>query len=217
MEIEQKSIQNAISEIKRQYSHVSGDTLTTAISRALNRAASQGRTAANNEIRQTFNISASRINNELKTSNSNSRNLTAKITASGAPLSFNNFQAKQITSRGVIAFDRKGRASTRLTRKSRNNAAKGVSVTITKGQTKILPTAFIQVANGGITVFARGKYRGTSDGFDFGSDRLPIGKMSTLSIPMMFANKEVLPTVQRKVEGFLASRIDHEVNYLLSK
>lgn len=217
MEIDQRSIQNAIAEIRRQYSYVSGDILNTAISRALNRTASQGRTAANGEIRKTFNISASRINNELKTSNSNSRTLTAKIIASGAPLSFNNFQAKQMTSRGVISFDRKGRSSTRLTRRSRNNAVKGVSVTITKGQTKILPTAFIQVANGGITVFARGKYKGTSDGFEFGKDRLPIGKMSTLSVPMMFANQKVLPVIERKVEDFLASRIDHEITYLLSR
>lgn len=217
MEIEEKSIKKAIEDIKKKYSYLSGDTMNKAISRALNRAASQTRTAANNQIRQIFNISAARINNELKTSNSTPRTLTAKVVASGAPLSFNNFQAKQVTGQGTVGFDRKGRASTRLTRKARNNATKGVSVTITKGQTKVLPTAFIQVSNGGITVFARGKYRGKSEGFEFGSERLPIGKMSTLSIPMMFGNDKVLPVVTNRSMRFFSDRIDHEINYILNK
>lgn len=217
IEISPKSIQDAIEKIKREYSHVSGDILNQAVSRALNRSASQGRTAANQQIRKNYNISASKINNEFKIKNSSAKTLEASVTASGAPLSFNNFQAKQIGESTTTMFDRKGRASSRLNRKSRTNAAKGVSAVIKKGQTINLPTAFIQIANGGITVFARGRYKGTSEGFEFGKQRLPIGKMTTTSIPLMFANDSVIDPVTVKTLDVLSDRITHEISWLLSR
>ena len=217
IQFESRSITQAIERIRRENSHISGDLLNKAISRALNRTASMGKTEANKNIRKTYNISAARINNELKTRNSNARNLEAAILASGKPLSFNNFQAKQVGPSGTTYFDRKGVASSRLNRKSRSNAIKGVSATIKKGTTINLPTAFIQASNGGITVFARGQYKGKSEGFEFGKDRLPIGKMSTLSIPMMFINDSVMQPTSRKTEDILSDRIDHEINWLLSR
>lgn len=217
VEIERRSIQEAINAIQRQYSYISGDILNQAVSRALNRTASMGRTEANKNIRQKYNISASRINNEIKARNSTRSRLTASINASGEPLSLNTFGARQEGSRGTTSFGRNGNVSTRLTRRSRNNAIKGVSATIRKGETINLPTAFIQVANGGITVFARGRYRSKGDGFEFGRERLPIGKITTLSIPMMFANADVLTPTERKVESVLSDRIEHEIKWLLQK
>lgn len=217
IEINDKSIRDAINKIKTQYSHVSGDILQQATSRALNRTASQGRTIANQNIRKIYNISAARINNELKVSNSSRSKLEAKIVAAGAPLSMNNFEAKQEKSLSTTGFNRKGVASTRLNRKARSNAVKGVTMTIKKGKIVNLPTAFIQVSNGGITVFARGKYRGTSEGIEFTKERLPIAKITTLSIPMMFANDTVLNPLSAELVSILDKRITHEVNYLLSK
>lgn len=217
IEFEKKSIQEAINKIQKQYSNVSGDILNQAVSRALNRTAYVGRTEANKNIRQKYNISASRINNEIKTRNSTRSRLTASINASGAPLSLNTFGAKQEGSRGTTSFDRKGNASTRLTRRSRTSAIKGVSATIRKGETINLPTAFIQVSNGGITVFARGRYKSKGEGFEFGKERLPIGKLTTTSIPLMFANIDVLSPTERRVESILSERIEHEIGWLLSK
>lgn len=212
-----KSIQNTITKIKKEYSDVSGDVLNQAISRALNRTAQMSKTSANKEIRENYNISASALNNELKTRYANKRHQESAVIASGAPLSLNNFQAKQIGDRATTSFDRRGRASSRLNRKSRNNAAKGVTAVIKKGQTINLPTAFIQVANGGITVFARGKYKGTSQGFEFAKPRLPIGKITTTSVPLMFANKDVINPVTRAAEVNLIDRIEHEITWLLRK
>ena len=217
IEVNPASIQTAIAKIKREYDHISGDILNKAISNALNRAAQQTRTATNGQIRKVYNLSASKVNNEINVRRSSSKSLEAQIISKGMPLSLNNFQAKQIGNVGTTSFDRKGVASSRLNRKSRSNAAKGVSAVIKKGETINLPTAFIQVANGGITVFARGKYRGKGEGFEFGKERMPIGKITTTSIPLMFANKEVLSVVSKQAEEFFSSRIEHEINWLLSK
>lgn len=217
IEVDSKSIQKAITDIKREYSHISDDILHQAISRALNRTASSARTKVNSEIRQKYNISASKINNELKIKASNARTMLAAVISSGLPLSLNQFQAKQVGSIGTTSFDRKGVASSRLNRKSRTNAKKGVTAVIRKGQEINLPTAFIQVANGGITVFARGKYKSKGEGFEFGKERMPIGKITTTSIPLMFANNEVMTPSIKHAESILSDRITHEINWLLSK
>lgn len=211
------SIQKAINKIKREYDYISDETLNEALSRALNHTASKSRTEANQNIRKTFNISAARINNELRTRKSNKNTLEASVLASGAPLSLNQFQAKQIGSQGTTSFDRKGVASSRLNRKSRSNALKGVTAIIKKGTTINLPTAFIQVANGGITVFARGRYKSKGEGFEFGKDRLPINKLTTTSIPLMFANNDVMNPTSDKAGVMLLDRISHEIKYILSK
>lgn len=217
IEIETRSIQTAIRDIQRQYSNISGPILNQAISRALNRAAQQSKTVSNKEIRQVYNISASALNSQLKVRYSQPRNLTARVVASGSPLSLNYFNAKQETVAGTAKFNRKGELS-RTTRKTRKrNPVSGVSFEIKKGRTENLPTAFIQTANGGNTVFARGQYKSAGEGFEFAKDRLPIGKMSTISIPLMFANNEVMTPVERSAESFFRARIEHEVNWLLQR
>lgn len=215
IEIDSRGIQNAIAEIRRNYTNISGDKLNTAISRALNRAAQQTRTVANKEIRKTYNISAAAINNSLKVRYSQSRRLTASVWASGSPLSLTNFNAKQETRSETIKFDRKGKLS-RTTRKSRKSPVSGVSFEIKKGNKENIPTAFIQSANGGTTVFARGAYGGTGEGFEFAKERLPIAKLSTVSVPLMFANNEVMMPSSRQAEEFFSARVAHEISWLLS-
>lgn len=218
MEIQSASIRTAINRISETYSNVSGDILRQATSRALNRSASSGRTLSNAEIRRKYAISASVLQNVIKNTNSTSRNLEASIRASGAPLSWNYFGAKQERAQGTTSFNRRGVASSRLNRRSRSNAKRGVTAKILKSEGEVnLPTAFIQVANGGITVFARGRNKGGGEGFEFSKPRLPIGKITTLSVPMMFANEDVLNVTTKKVIEVLDKRITVELNYLLSK
>ena len=217
MEIQSASIRAAINKISETYSNVSGDVLRQAMSRALNRSASSGRTLSNSEIRRKYAISASVLQNIIRNTNSTSRNLEASIRASGAPLSWNYFGAKQEQAQGTTSFNRRGVASSRLNRKARTNAKRGVTATIMKGKSVNLPTAFIQVANGGVTVFARGRNKGNSEGFEFSKPRLPIGKITTLSVPMMFINKDILEPVTKRTIEVLDNRITHELNYLLSK
>lgn len=218
MEIQSASIRTAINRISETYSNVSGDILRQATSRALNRSASSGRTLSNAEIRRKYAISASVLQNVIKNTNSTSRNLEASIRASGAPLSWNYFGAKQERAQGTTSFNRRGVASSRLNRRSRSNAKRGVTAKILKSEGEVnLPTAFIQVANGGITVFARGRNKGGGEGFEFSKPRLPIGNITTLSVPMMFANEDVLNVTTKKVIEVLDKRITVELNYLLSK
>lgn len=207
-----------MNRISETYSNISGDILRQATSRALNRSASSGRTLSNAEIRRKYAISASVLQNVIKNTNSTSRNLEASIRASGAPLSWNYFGAKQEQAQGTTSFNRRGIASSRLNRRSRSNVKRGVTAKILKSGGEVnLPTAFIQVANGGITVFARGRNKGGGEGFEFSKPRLPIGNITTLSVPMMFANEDVLNVTTKKVIEVLDLRITHELNYLLSK
>lgn len=217
MEINNASIREAINKISETYGNVSGDILRQATSRALNRSASSGRTLSNAEIRRKYAISASVLQNIIKNTNSTPRNLEASIRASGAPLSWNYFGAKQEQAQGTTSFNRRGVASSRLNRKAKSNAVRGVTATILKGQSVNLPTAFIQVANGGLTIFARGRNKGGGEGFEFSKPRLPIGNITTLSVPMMFANVDVMDPVTKKVIDVLDKRITHELHYLLSK
>jgi hypothetical protein len=217
MEIQNRSIQEAMRRISETYSNVSGDVLRQATSRALNRSASSGRTLSNSEIRRKYAISASMLQNVIKNTNSTSRNLEASIRASGAPLSWNYFGAKQEQPSGTTSFNRRGVASSRLNRRARSNAVKGVSATILKGKSVNLPTAFIQVANGGLTVFARGRNKGSGEGFEFSKPRLPIGNITTLSVPMMFANKNILDATTKKVIEVLDDRITRELYYILNR
>lgn len=218
MEINSASIRTAMNRIAETYSNVSGDVLRQATSRALNRSASSGRTLSNAEIRRKYAISASVLQNIIKNTNSTSRNLEASIRASGAPLSWNYFGAKQEQAQGTTSFNRRGVASSRLNRRSRSNAKRGVTAKILKSEGEVnLPTAFIQVANGGITVFARGRNKGGGEGFEFSKPRLPIGNITTLSVPMMFANEDVLNVTTKKIIEVLDKRITVELNYLLSK
>ena len=217
MEISSASIRSALNHIEQEYKHISGEMLKQATSRALNRSASSGRTESSKQIRQKYTLPASKINNIMMITKSTQRNLEASIRASGAPLSWNNFGAKQQTALGTTSFNRKGMASSRLNRKARTNAKRGVTATIIKGKTVNLPTAFIQLANGGITVFARGKNKGNAQGFEFMKKRLPIGNITTLSVPMMFGDNNVMQGTSRRVIEVLNERISHEINYLLSK
>lgn len=218
MEINSASVRTAINRISETYSNVSGDILRQATSRALNRSASSGKTMSNAEIRRKYAISASVLQNVIKNTNSTSRNLEASIRASGAPLSWNYFGAKQEQSQGTTSFNRRGVASSRLNRKARSNATKGVTAKILKSGKEVnLPTAFIQVANGGLTVFARGRNKGNGEGFEFSKPRLPIGNITTLSVPMMFANDSVIEATTKKVIEVLDDRIVRELNYILTK
>jgi Prophage minor tail protein Z (GPZ) len=211
------SIQSVIAKIKDVHSNLSGEILNKAISRGLNHTSNKTKTFANEQIRKRYNISASKVRDDFKTLNSNQRNLTAELVAKGAPISLNYFGAKQEGKTATTSFNRKGVASSRLNRKSRSNVIKGVSFEIKKGENTNLPTAFIQVANGGITVFARGKAKGKGRGFQFGKDRMPIGKIDTTSIPLMFINNDVMQPSMKFATSILEDRIEHEIKYLLSK
>lgn len=216
IEIDTRSIQDAIKKIQENYSQMSEAHLHKAISNALNRSAQQARTAAGREIRNVYNISATQVNKELKVRYSQPRTLTARVVASGSPLSLTNFSPKQELATETVKFDRQGRV-TRTTRKTRKAPKSGVSFEVKKGNRETLPTAFIQTANGGTTIFARGVYKGEGDGFEFGKARLPIAKMTTTSIPLMFANDDVMIPAGRHAEDFFIKRVDHEINFIMSK
>lgn len=215
--IESNSLKKAITEINKNWGYLTPDVLDTAIARALNRTAYMGKTEANKNIRNNYNIGVSQVNKAFNLRNANKRNLEASIIASGAPLSWNNFQAKQIKGNTSTSFNRKGVASSRLNRKAAKNANKGVTAIIKKGESVNLPTAFIQVANGGITVFARGKYNSSGKGLEFSKERLPIAKISTTSIPLMFIGNDVMKPTINKTDDVLQKQIEHEIMFILSK
>lgn len=216
IEIDNRSIQAAIAEIKRNYEHISDANLHKAISNALNRAATQSRTASGREIRKIYNISAANVNKQIKVRYSQPRTLTARVIASGSPLSLTLFGARQEKASETVKFDKKGNI-TRKSRTTRKAPKSGVSFEVKRGNREILPTAFIQSANGGTVVFARGTYKGQAEGFEFKKERLPISKMTTTSIPLMFGGDDVMQPLGRQTLDFFNKRIEHEINFIISK
>mgnify|MGYP003494168391 FL=1 len=59
--------------------------------------------------------------------------------------------------------------------------------------------------------------KGKSEGLEFTKERLPIAKITTTSIPMMFVSNDVMTPTINKTNEELEDRIVHEINWILSK
>ena len=171
-----------------------------AVASALNRVASQGKTVASRTIRQRYRIKKSQLDKRMGQSRAGAKHLQARIWTSGSPLPVSLFKYRQ--------------------------TKKGVKVSIL-GKQNVIPGAFVAKMKSGHTgVFARGRY--SAKGFEFRKKRinyghkkyakdLPISTLYTASEGTMFGQPVVIEPVIGKIEAMLPVRIEHELNYLLSK
>lgn len=188
-------------EVQRDLDRLRDDLQRKAISRALNKAAHQGRTAAGREIKQRYNLSTHVFNKTVKFKNAKPNTLEVTMRVEGKPFP-------------VMAF------------KARQNK-KGVSFAI--GSKRIVvPHAFITtMASGHKGVFARGGYQKTSNvlatgetwgkSFRFGSLRHPISELKTFSAPYAFMNGAVQRELRIKINEKFPGLLEHEIKWALSK
>jgi hypothetical protein len=169
-----------------------------ATTRAINKVAAQGKTAAAREIKQEYQISTRVISRSISLRRAGRGVLQAVIAAQGGPLPMIAFQARQ--------------------------SKLGVTIKV-KGRSITVPHAFIKsMKSGHQGVFARGGYKGSmrrtgeSFGrFKFGRGRLPIGELFTMSVPNGFSNKVVQDKVMARVREQFPKVLAQEINYLKLK
>jgi hypothetical protein len=202
------SIKSDVERVFKTFAHVSQAELAKATARALNRVISSARSVSVKEIRKKYNIDPKYLKekigdkenryNALKAWKANPNNLTATLKAYGKPIP-------------LIAFP--------ITQTDQ-----GVEVSVIKGQTKLIPSAFIATTKSGHrSVFARGKYG--QGAFIFRNKRirpfpapdLPITQLSTTSIQTAIVTPSILTAMKLKVETDFPKRLEHEISYLLSK
>ena len=171
---------------------------------AINDAARSARPEASREIRKKWNITAGRVNGELKNVKFASlSDLTAIIQAKGRPISLLHFGAKWV--RGTRVESAKGVKQTK--RVGRNQ---GVSVKILRGKTTRLPNAFVARV-------AAGKSGGTFQGIfeRMTSKRLPIEHKSTITIASMFGQEPVQQATAKTAAKTWRARFIHHITRLL--
>lgn len=204
----QISVKSDIERAFKKFSSVNRAELAKATARAINRVISSARSVAVKEIRKKYNIDPKFLKekigdkdnryNALKAWKANSSNLTATLKAYGKPIPLIAFPVTQ--------------------------TEHGVSVSVIKGQSKAVRSAFVtQMKSGHRSVFARGKYG--SGVFNYRQGRIkpfplpdtPITQLTTTSIRTAVVTPSILTAMKIKVEQDLGKRLEHEIAYLLSK
>ena len=182
--------------------------------RALNRAGDQAVTAVSREIRQVYRVSAKFARSQIKV-----RDRARK----GKPSFTIRIFSKRIP---LMEFVRGSKVPT-VTRK---RAGRGVTVEIKKGKPELIPRAFIaRMKSGHVGVVARihgkmradvpfrfGKGSGTH-GREWGQPDIPIGELTTLSIPRMFLEKTVRSAVTRVAVDSFKRNFEQQLKLLTSQ
>ena len=172
---------------------------------AMNDATRWGRTRVKDAIRDVYNIKATRI-----TDSNPKKGLSVKFASN------NNLEA----------HIRVGHIPANMASLSGTRAPKGkaVSVEVTKGQRKTIPSAFaLKVSKGikgasgsGLTnvIFARGK-RGKPKHV-FGKPRLPIASLSSLSVATAAANTKAIkryePLISQRYQAQLLRQLERKID-----
>lgn len=199
------NVESNINHIRLQFNNLADNIEEKATIRALNRAGDQSVTAISREIRKVYNIGAAFARRQVRTVNRANRGrlyFTIRIFSKRIPLAeFRPRQTKQ-----------------------------GVSVMVKRGSRKLIPHAFLAtMPSGHVGVFARivGKERpdprfrfGPGSGRarrKWGDPDIPIGELTTLSIPRMFLEHTVHAAVRRVATDSFNRNFTQQVNYLKSR
>lgn len=211
------NVKDAVAKLRKEFSHLADKEINTAVARALNHTARKGVTASGKEIRNVFNIGASQLNKSLSMEHAHRTRLYASIVAKGRPIPLQYFGAKQQLERGLTSFNRKGVASTRLKKANKKRSGWGaMTFQIYKGKQERLPGVFILGRRSRVMIMGKGVYS-KGKGFQFAKERNPINAITGISVPLMFASKNVKEPFMKVVNRDIESRMRHELDYLISK
>lgn len=185
------SVRSNIRQVAAEFRALSEQVTGKAIVRALNRALDSSQTAANREIRKTYNVKARAVSAAMKKrrATSGSKNPVAILELSGTRIALIEFAARKKwvkTRRG-----RRQEVSVQvLVRGARKVVQGGFIATRTYTQTNPHSGASYDQAH--TMVFKRE-----------GKGRYPIRTLRSVSIPQAFLNKSVLAAVQAvSIESF---------------
>lgn len=170
---------------------------------AISKIATQSKTEASKVIRERFNIKKSDLDSKLKITPPRRDNLTAIITATGRPISLTYFGAQQLTTQNRLISRTVGRQLKRAVKRGQ-----GVTVKIIKAKASTrLPRAFIAtMRNSHIGVFIRQ-----------GKSRLHITEKSLVTIPTLFAGRNVLPKIKKLIQDKWPDILKHELGFFIDQ
>lgn len=179
----------ALKRVAVELADVSKKDVPKAIVSALNRTIQTVGTDMKREAVQRYEIKSGDVQKTLKINRASASNMQANALSTGKPLGLFHFKVKP--------------------RKQPTKRIKSVKVKIKKTDgykdIKTNPKAFIANKNA-LNVFRR-----------VGKNRLPIVRLTTLSIPQMISNPAALENIQRHAQETLEKRTAHEIEYRLSK
>jgi hypothetical protein len=192
--------QKAIKAMERELKAFSPSDRGSIISQALNRAIATGRTEGRRQVTAKYNIKSSEVTTATRISRATPFKLSATIHIKGQKLPLRRFKPKQTSS--------------------------GVRVQVTKGQSKVIQSAFLAPIAQGHGVFARGKYG--ADGFKFRNQAsknrkpftrsgkraypdLPITQLISLSVPSAFTTERGATAMSVRMTDVFEQRLAHEI------
>lgn len=179
----------ALKRVAVELAEVSRKDVPKAIVSALNRTIQTVGTDMKREAVQRYEIKSGDVQKTLKIKRASASQMQANAQSTGRPLGLFHFKVKP--------------------RKKPTARAKSVKVKIKKSdgykEIKTNPKAFIADHNA-LNVFKR-----------VGAKRLPIERLTTLSIPQMISNPAALANIQKHAQETLEKRTAHEIEYRLSK
>lgn len=187
------TLNNDAERVSKALGRIPAEVIEASFKRALNRAMTKAGTEASKGIRGVYAIKASRVKEAMK------RTITGPY--SGRI----EFKAKRPTLGGF--------------KPSQNG--KGVAVTVKKGARKTIRSAFLPKGGKltgnryGSLPAARGRYVGGQ--FVPGKERYPIVPLSTISVPVMLKQEQIITPVMESTEKALRDTLEREVNYRLGK
>lgn len=176
-------------ELKKAVSKLSSfpKEIPKATSSALNRTITFTKKRINQEVRKEYNIKSSEVSKTLEIRKANPSNLSALINSTGHRLTLGRFASN-------IGSWKRGK---NIKVKIKRSGAKNLNTT---------PKSFIAGLTGNSHVVRRD-----------GKSGYPIKVLRTLSVPQMIANKDISKSVMEEANEQLKKRINHEVEYRLSK
>lgn len=161
-----------------------------AMASAMNRGLTNARKNTSKFVREQYALKAKSINETLKLQRANKRTVSASLESRGPVMSLSAFPVTPTKPDG-------GRRKVKVKVKAQGG----------KKEIKVKPGAFVgRSRNGQVQVFRRQ-----------GKSRLPIERLTTLSVPQMVSNEEVLPRIHDEALTMYEKRIHHEIDYRLSK
>lgn len=217
------NVDKAISAIKKNFSNLDGEQVAKAAMRAINKTLLKGRTTARAAVKGKYNIPQKNLSGINKKDSSRSL-LIGYITASAKPIPMDAFAPKFETSTGSLSVSKKGEQKSKLFKKAKSNAAKGVSIEVIKGSRQIVDYAFM-IRGGKPRVFARGAYKaGGSWGFIQRSKRVnktgadtPIKPLISITVHGAVINNKVEQQIASDIEPYFSQRLQHELEYQVNK
>ncbi len=172
-----------------ELAEVSKKDVPKAVVAAINRTIQTVGTDMKREAVAGYEIKSGDVQKTLKLKRASASNMQAVASSVGKPLGLFHFKVRP--------------------RKQPKNPKKYIKVKIKKSdgfkEIKKSPRAFIANKNAA-NVFKR-----------VGKNRLPIERLTTLSIPQMISRPAAIENIQRHAQETLQKRVDHEIEYRLSK